>query len=182
MVTKESNGAPSKSDVVREYLSSHATAPVKEIATALSEQGVDVSIALINKIKYSDRKSPGHRKHSGRRRARAGLVRAAEAKGTSKAQAIRDALTHLGRRSRPRDVIAHLKEGGVIVSPAQVSAVRKVFRQQGGLKRSVAASTAKANGDGGISIEHLIAAKRLADQVGLEAAKKALEFLVKLSP
>jgi hypothetical protein len=155
---------------------------VKEVAAALSEQGVEVSIALINKIKYSDRKSTGRRKRGGRGRARAGLVRAVEAKGTSKAQAIRDALTHLGRRSRPRDVIAHLKEGGVLVSPAQVSAVRKVFRKHGGLKRSATASTAKANGDGGISIEHLIAAKRLADQVGLEAAKKALEFLVKLSP
>jgi hypothetical protein len=178
MATKESNGTLSKSDAVREYLSSHATTPVKEVAAALSKQGVEVSIALINKIKYSDRKSPHRRKRGGRR----GPVRAGDAKGTSKAQAIRDALTHLGRRSRPRDVIAHLKEEGVIVSPAQVSAVRKVFRKHGGLKRSVAASTVRSNGDGGISIEHLIAAKRLADQVGLEAAKKALEFLVKLSP
>jgi hypothetical protein len=178
MVTKESNGTLSKSDVVRAYLSSHATAPVKEVAAALSEQGVEVSIALINKIKYSDRKSPHRRKRGVRR----GLVRAGDVKGTSKAQAIRDALTHLGRRSRPRDVIAHLKEAGVIVSPAQVSAVRKVFRKHGGLKRSVAASAVRSNGNGGIAIEHLIAAKRLADQVGLEAAKKALEFLVKLSP
>ena len=68
MATKESTGTPSKSDAVREYLSSHATAPVKEIGKALAEQGVDVSIALINKIKYSDRKSTRHRKHVGRRK------------------------------------------------------------------------------------------------------------------
>jgi len=178
MATKESRGALNKSDVVREYLSSHATTPVKEIATALSEQGVEVSIALINKIKYSDRKSSVHRKRGGRRK----MAHSAGAKGTSKAQAIRDALSHLGRRARPRDVIAHLKDGGVIVSPAQVSAVRKVFRKHGGLKRSVVGSAVKSNGDGGISVEHLIAAKRLADQVGLAAAKRALEFLVKLSP
>jgi hypothetical protein len=177
MVTKESSGTLSKSDVVREYLASHASTPVKEIAAALAEQGAEVSVALINKIKYSDRKLPTHGKR-GRRR----MAHTVDAKGTSKAQAIRDALTHLGRRSRPRDVIAHLKEGGVVVSPAQVSAVRKVFRKHGGLKRSAAASTVKSNGDGGISIEHLLAAKRLADQVGLEAAKRALEFLVKLSP
>ena len=179
MSAKESNNATvSKSDAVREYLSSHATAPVKEIAAALSEQGVEVSVALINKIKYSDRKSLPRGKRGGRR----GRASAVEAKGTSKAQAIRDALAHLGRRSRPRDVIAHLKAGGVIVSPAQVSAVRKVFRQHGGFKRSGAGPVGKANGDSGISIEHLIAAKRLADQVGLEAARKALEFLVKLAP
>jgi hypothetical protein len=178
MAAKESIGTVSKSDAVREYLSSHATAPVKEIATALSEQGVEVSVALINKIKYSDRKTSHRRKRGGRR----AMASAAGSKGTSKAQAIRDALTHLGRRSRPRDVIAHLKAGGVVVSPAQVSAVRKVFRKHGGFKRSAGGSAARTNGDGGIAIEHLIAAKRLADQVGLEAARRALEFLVKLKP
>ena len=91
-------------------------------------------------------------------------------------------MAHLGRRTRPRDVIAHLKEGGVTVSPAQVSAIRKGFRKHGAGKRSVAGLAAKANSDAGIAVEHLIAAKRLADQVGLEAAKRALEFLVKLSP
>jgi hypothetical protein len=178
MATKESTGAPSKSDAVREYLSSHATTPVKEIGKALAEQGVDVSIALINKIKYSDRKSTRHRKHVGRRKS----VRGADAKGTSKAQAIRDALAQLGRRTRPRDLIAHLKEGGVTVSAAQVSAVRKSFRKNGRLKHSAAGSPAKGHVDGGIAVEHLIAAKRLVDQVGLDAARMALEFLVKLSP
>ena len=178
MVTKESSGTLSKSDAVREYLSAHATAPVKEIATALSEQGVEVSVALINKIKYSDRKSSGHRKLAGRRR----RLHRADAHGTSKAQAIRDALGHLGRRTRPRDVIAHLKAGGVVVSPAQVSAVRKAAGRNGRLQRSAGSSAGKANGDVGVVVEHLIAAKRLADQVGLEAAKKALEFLARLSP
>ncbi len=178
MAAKESNGTLSKSDAVRQYLSSHATAPVKEIASALSEQGVEASIALINKIKYSDRKSSPGRRKLGRRR----LHRGADAKGASKAQAIRDALAHLGRRTRPRDVIAHLKEGGVTVSAAQVSAIRKGFRKHGAGKRSVTGLAAKANSDAGIAVEHLIAAKRLADQVGLEAAKRALEFLAKLSP
>ena len=177
MATKSSIGTLSKSDAVREYLSSHAAAPVKEIAQALSEQGVEASIALINKIKYSDRKSPGRRKLGRRRRS----LRGAEAKGASKAQAIRDALVHLGRRARPRDVIAHLKEGGVTVSAAQVSLIRKGFRKHGRLKRSVAGLGGKANADGGISVEHLIAAKRLADEVGLDTAKRALEFLARLS-
>ena len=175
MAARGSNGTLSKSDAVRDYLSAHATAPVKEIASALSEQGVQASIALINKIKYSDRKSSG-RRTLGRRRK---LSRGAGVKGASKAQAIRDALAHLGRRTRPRDVIAHLKEGGVIVSAAQVSAIRKNSRKQGRLKRSVA--VAKTDAAGGIALDHLIAAKRLADQVGLEAAKSALEFLARLS-
>ena len=34
MAAKESNGTLSKSDAVRQYLSSHATAPVKEVASA----------------------------------------------------------------------------------------------------------------------------------------------------
>jgi hypothetical protein len=178
MATKELSPTVSKSDAVRAYLSSHATAPVKEVGKALSEQGVDVSIALINKIKYSDHKSLHRGKRGGRRR----LSSSAGAQGTSKAQAIRDAISHLGRRTRPRDVIAHLKEGGVTVSPAQVSAVRKGFRTNGRLKRSVAAAPGKRHAQGGISVEHLIAAKRLVDQVGLDAARTALEFLVKLAP
>jgi hypothetical protein len=177
MATKQSIGTLSKSDAVREYLSTHAAAPVKEIASALSEQGVEASIALINKIKYSDRKLP-RRSKLGRRR---GPHRGAEGKGASKAEAIRGALAHLGRRTRPRDVIAHLKEGGVTVSAAQVSAIRKDFRKNGRLKRSDARLGMGANSEGGIALEHLMAAKRLADQVGLDAAKRALEFLAKLA-
>ncbi|HTU24792.1 MAG TPA: hypothetical protein VMF30_05315 [Pirellulales bacterium] len=176
MGTKESAGALSKSDAVREYLAKHATTPVKEIAKALSEQGVDVSIALINKVKYSDRKPGRGRKAAGRR------GRAAAAKGTSKAQAIRDALAHLGRQSRPRDIIAHLNDAGITVTAAQVSAIRKVFGKgpRGQSKRGLAGFAGKSSVAGGIAVEHLLAAKRLADEVGLEKARLALEFLVKL--
>ena len=129
MATKQSIGTLSKSDAVREYLSSHATAPVKEIA-APSEQGVEASIALINKIKYSDRKSPRRRKLVRRRR------RWRRSKGCEQSASDSRRTGNLGRRARPRDVIAHLKEGGVTVSAAQVSAIRKGFRKNGRLKRS----------------------------------------------
>jgi hypothetical protein len=175
MATKVSSATLSKSDAVREYLAAHRTAPVKQVASALADEGIEVSVALINKIKYAGRKSLRSRRMAGRKPP----LRKATARPASKAQAIRRALTQLGRATRPRDVVAHLKQGGVEVSAAQVSAVRKRFR--GTRPRPAAAALAGGRTGDGISLEHLMAAKRLADQVGLDAAQRALEVLARLA-
>ncbi len=47
--------------------------------------------------------------------------------------------------------------------------------------RAVTAPVGKSAKRRGIALAHLMAAKRLADQVGLDAAKQALEVLAKLA-
>lgn len=112
MARSPAKDAMNKSDHVRRYLSKHASAKPKEVFEGLTAEGVDVSMALINRIKYG----PG----SGRK----------------------------GKRGRRR-------------------------------RRAV---TAMANGSNPLSLNHLLAAKKLVDQLGsVESAKQAVDALAKLS-
>ncbi len=101
-------------------------------------------------------------------------TRRASANGNSKADSIRQAFATLGRTARPRDVIAHLKQKGVIVSSGQVSTMRP---RKGAAARKQAKRAPNGNGHG-FAIEHLLAAKELAGKVGgIPAASKALAAL-----
>ncbi len=195
MVSKKSTATPSRSDAVRAYLKAHPDASQKDIASGLAAQGVEASVSLINKIKYGKPKVKRSRKakagrpsahRNGKPAARkAGASKAATGKaethkaGTSKAQAIRDAFATLGRSTRPRDVIAHLDAQGVKVSAAQVSVLRKTKAKRKAAKAGSATRQATA-GALELKLEHLIAAKKLTDQVGLQAARKALDILARL--
>jgi hypothetical protein len=106
------------------------------------------------------------------------------AQGTvSKAQAIRDAAKKLGSKVRPKDVIAALAAEGITVSSPQVSATLKAA----GYRRSRRGRSASNGSSAGhrsteVSLEHLLAAKALADKLGgVEAAKKAIEVLTRLA-
>ena len=112
----------------------------------------------------------------------------------SKADAIRDAIARLGRKARPRDVIADLSEKGVTVTSPQVSGLMKKMgikrrRRRGGRGAGEGAATATATrgakrgprATGGLSAGDLLDAKRLADQLGgVEKLKKALDVLEQL--
>jgi hypothetical protein len=101
-----------KSDYVRRYLSQHPSAKPKEIFQALTGEGVDVSMALINRIKYGP--------ESGKK----------------------------GKR--------------------------------GGRRRRGAVAT--TNGSGHLSLDHLLAAKKLVEHLGsVESAKQAVDALARLS-
>ncbi len=97
-------------------------------------------------------------------------------KGSSKAQAIRDEFHALGRKSRPKDVIASLAAKGIEVSSAQVSNVKATLgRGKPGRKGS-----APANGT--LSLEVLVETKKLADRLGgIDVARKVLDVLASLS-
>lgn len=56
-----------KSDHVRRYMAQHPSAGPKEVYEALLAQGVDVSKALVNRLKYGPH-GAGKRKRRGRRR------------------------------------------------------------------------------------------------------------------
>jgi hypothetical protein len=78
----------------------------------------------------------------------------------------------LGADARNRDVMAALAKQGVNVSSAQVSTLRKTASRRTGSTAAAAES---------VSLEHLLAAKKVADQLGgIEVARQALASFAKL--
>jgi hypothetical protein len=181
MAKKASQEGVSKSDLARQYLSKHPGASVSEITEGLKADGVEISTALASKIKYgrsangTPKKRPGRRKRGGR----------PAGGGESKAEAIRQSIRRFGKTFRPRDVIADLAEKGIDVSSAQVSTIAKTLgmrpRRKG--RRAVAAGVARttAKRSTEVSLDALVATKRLSDQLGgIEHVKSALDALSKI--
>lgn len=184
-----------KSDIVRDYLRSNPKATVHDIVDDLKAH--DISQALAQKIKYKDKghKPSGRRPSSPSRAARTTSSVAAAPVATSsaaagdesKADSIRRAVGGMGKRVRPRDVVAVLREEGIQVSFAQVGAVlKRMGMRRRSQRRATAAPGAKrasaASAPVAISLDALIAAKKLADQLGsVQAAKQAMDALAKLS-
>jgi arginine repressor len=153
--------APRKSDVIREILKSQPKATVKEVRTALQERGVKASDALINKIKYG-RKTV----------AKKSRARGSNGSAGTKADAIRGVFGEMGVKARSRDVVATLAARGIKVTSAQVSTLRK----------TVANSRARVVTSYSVSLDHLMAAKALAQRLGgIAVAQRALESLAKLT-
>src|SRR6185312_12183469 len=115
MAKKAAKAGASKSDAVRGYVGKHSDAGPKAIVEGLKAEGTEVSLALASKIKYDRAKKGGAKKGRRKKKAPAGRA-AASSNGASrqanKAEAIRVAAKSLGRKVRPRDVIAILKEQG----------------------------------------------------------------------
>ena len=174
--------------MTKQYVAKHPTAGLKEIVEGLKQQGVDISRSLASKIKYEPAAANKPAK-KGRRAKRPGKGVASSngaAERGSKAAAIRSAAQSLGKKVRPRDVIAMLKDQGITVTSAQVSTTlkRMGMRPKGRDRKSRAAAAASpaANGSRSITINDLIAAKKLVEQLGsVEAASQALSALAKLS-
>lgn len=164
-MAKKPNG-DNKSALTRKFVAKHPSAGPKQIVEGLKAEGVEVSLALASENKY-DRPKKGRRKKAAGR--------------DNKAEAIRQAAKSLGKNVRPRDVIAALKDQGITVTSAQVSTTlkRMGMRPKGrGRKPGMVA----ANGSRSISINDLIAAKKLVNQLGsVAAASHALSALAKLS-
>lgn len=104
--------------------------------------------------------------------------------GSSKADQIRQAARLLPAPVRPRDVIAALAEQGVDVSRGQVSQVLlSIGMRRGGRRRKKIAAGGSVKAESPLlDLQALIAAKKLADQLGgINAAKQAVDALAKLS-
>ena len=99
----------------------------------------------------------------------------------NKAQRIRDVAKSLGKKVRPKDVIAELAKEGITVSSAQVSTTLRAAgyrRKRRGKKVAAAAQPASGNG---LNLDALIAAKALIQKVGgIEMAQEALAAMKKL--
>jgi hypothetical protein len=110
---------------------------------------------------------------------------AAKAEQPSRAELIRQTAQSLGRRVRPRDIIATLREKGVTVSSTLVSKTlvaagfhRRRRRRKLGARADARQAT---SGGGSLNLDALIAAKALIEKVGgVENAQAALSALKKL--
>lgn len=186
---KISTEAPTGSDSIRDYLGQYPEAGVKDIVAGLAKQGIKVSEALASNVKY---RSPGKKKRRKSGEATAKPSAASNGADVNKSEEIRKAFKEMGRRTRPKDVIAALAARGVSVSSGQVSMVRASMKKKAAKARrmataspeaspAVASSPARATSANGLSADDLIAAKRLADQLGgLERMKAVLAVLDQL--
>lgn len=183
MARPKANEGKSKSDIVRDYLRTHSAASVSEIVNDLKPYGI--SLALAQKIKYKDGGKRGRRAKKPRRAKAAPAYTSSESGGASKADAIRRVAQGMGKRVRPRDVIAALREEGTSVSFAQVGQVLKSMgmrRRRRGRRAAGTGRRAATSNSPTLSLEALMAAKKLADQLGgVQAAKQAMDALAKLS-
>lgn len=182
MAKKASQEGVSKSDLARQYLSKHPGASVSEITEGLKAEGVEISTALASKIKYGRSTNGSPKKRRGRRK---GGGRPAAGGGESKAESIRQSIRRFGKTFRPRDVIADLAEKGIEVSSAQVSTIAKTLgmrprrKGRGAATAGIARTTAKRSAE--VSLDALVATKRLSDQLGgIENVKSALDALAKI--
>lgn len=188
MAKKSTKEGANKSELTRQYVAKNPSAGPKDIVTALKAEGIEISMALASKIKY-DKSRKGGAKKAGRKkvasRAAAPSTNATSERG-NKAEAIRQAAKSLGKKVRPRDVIAMLKEQGIEVSSAQVSTTLKSM----GMRRTRRGRRAAIGGMGSsrvashsqpVTVEDLIAAKKLVNQLGsVEAASQAISALARL--
>jgi hypothetical protein len=158
----------SKSDLVRAYIKGRPNATATEVVKGIKrEHGVKVSPALAAQIKRGSK-------------ATVPAAPAASSNGTSKAEQIRQVAKSMGRKVRPRDVIAKLSEQGVTVTSAQVSTVLASMgmkRRKHGRRRMAVVETVAST----LTLDSLLAAKKLVQQVGsVDAAKTAVDALAKL--
>ena len=104
-----------------------------------------------------------------------------KSQGPSKSQAVRDYLTE-HPSATASVVVPELAQGGINVSPALVSQVKKRMKQAGGSDGQKAAkkTTAKRSANS-LTAENLVEAKKLVDELGgIEQARQALKYLEEL--
>ena len=111
----------------------------------------------------------------------------AKQNGTSKAQSIRDAFEDLGKKARPKDIIAALAAKGITVTSPQVSMTLKAAGLRRGRRRkkavtAVAAKKASRNDKGQtINVNDLIQVRELAIKLGgIDKLKESVAALEEL--
>jgi len=171
------SGQVNKAELIRKTAKSMGrTVRPRDIIAALKEKGVTVSSALVSKTL---KRAGFHRKTRGKKTT-AATNKAAD---TSKAQRIRDVAKTLGRKVRPRDVIAELAKEGITVSSPQVSSTLRAagYRRKRRGRKVATATAAVASSSNGLNLDALIAAKALIAKVGsIEVAEEALRAMKKL--
>jgi lambda repressor-like predicted transcriptional regulator len=157
----------------------------RDIVAALKTKGVTVGYTQIAKALQAG----GFHRKRGRRKGAAAASGAANGAAHSgkvnKAQRIRDAAKALGKKVRPKDIIAELAKDGIHVSSAQVSTTLSAAgyrRRKTGAGAGGGKSAAGKSAGHGLDLEALIATKALIQKVGgIEAAEEAIRALKRLA-
>jgi lambda repressor-like predicted transcriptional regulator len=185
--TTSENGKETKADLIR-AAAKEIGKPVRprDIVAALKVKGVTVGYTQIAKALQAG----GFHRKRGRRKGVAAASGAANGAADSvkvnKAQRIRDAAKSLGKKVRPKDIIAELAKEGIHVTSAQVSTTLSAagYRRR---RRKATAGTASGKTTGksaghGLDLEALIATKALIQKIGgIEAAEEAIRALKRLA-
>jgi arginine repressor len=171
------SGQVNKAEMIRQTARAMGkTVRPRDIIAALKEKGIVVTSPQVSKTL----KAAGFHRKSRGRKAAAAANGAAE---TSKAERIRQVAKALGKKVRPRDIIAELAKEGITVASAQVSTTLRdagYRRKRRGRRGANGAVVAKSTGLA-LDLDALIAAKALIAKVGsLEKAEAAISVLKKL--
>jgi hypothetical protein len=128
------------------------------------------------------RKTPRQPKNSPRGRRKTGASASAlPGRRGEKAQAVRQSFAKLGPEARPRDVAADLLQQGIAVTRAQISLIRKQLRTGARTERVGRQPLNSKSAVALVSVEQLVTARRLADELGgVEAARRLLDILLRL--
>jgi arginine repressor len=171
-----------KTPAVQAYLSKNPTASAQQVVDALKAEGMEVSTSLVFNVKAAAKKNKAAKKAAKQAPKKA----AALTNGTSgtKADAIREVAKGMGKRVRPMEVRAALSAKGIEVSYTQVSQVLTKMGMHKRRRRKSATGTAAPaarSTSTSLSIDDLVAAKKLVGQIGsIEKVKEALAALARL--
>jgi uncharacterized protein YneF (UPF0154 family) len=188
----------SKKQAVRDYLVKNPGASLKSIQADLKTEGVEVSAGTINKVKYESPKSKAGGSTSGKSKA------GRPTGGVNVSQSIRDYMTDNPDATRP-EIKQAMADQGLKAAPALVNNVYVGLRTKLGLpivsavrgakstKRRPArkatsaapaarvAAPAPARQSTGLTVDSLVDAKQLVDQLGgIDSVRQALDLLEKL--
>ena len=167
---------PSRSQSIRNYMRANKGATVPQIVDGLKAEGVTVTPGLVYQVKAAGRK---------KRAAKKAAASTNGAATSTKADQIRDAARGMKKPIRPRDIVSLLKEQGIDVSRTQVSQVLAKMgmkRKRKGRRKAAVGISARSTNTNSISIDDLVAAKKLVSQVGsIEKVREALAALSRLS-
>lgn len=168
-----------KSAAVREYQSKNPDASAPEVVAALKEQGITISQAMVYNIRSTAKKSPAK---PGRKPASAVTSSNGAADFGGKSKAVRTAVRELGRKTPTKEIIDHLAGKGIEVSVALVAKVKSRMRPgRKGRRDKATAAVPVARANGQITYDHLLAVKKMADELGgTESLRRTLDVLDKL--
>ena len=170
------------SESIRQYLAKNPTAMTKDVVKALHEQGIEVSVSLVDKVK-----SRSSMKRSKTRQKRAFTTHSpkvsvmAKLKRGAKTQAVRDYLAE-HPDANPKAVVNGLKATGMKIKITLVRSILYKKPSKPGRRRApVVHTAARKTATTGLTIEQLLEVKRFADTFGgADQVRSALNTLEQL--
>jgi len=171
-----------KSNAIRRYISKNRDANAQQVVDGLKAEGVTVTVGLVYNVKAYDAKKKASKKAAKAAPKPAAKDSAASTNGGTKAEAIRAVAKSLPKPFRPLDVRAELAKQGIDATTTFIGKVLRAVGMKRKRRSKVAAGSATPTAtSAALSIDDLVAAKKLVGQVGsVEKVRAALAALARL--